>query len=448
MLRFMNMRRSGVRIQRNKLPSTPGVYLMKDVAGKLLYVGKAGNLKRRVESYFSRPHDLRIQKLVSEIRWIDYEKTDTAIEALIREAELIKRFEPPYNVREKDDKSFLYVTITKEQFPRVLLVRGKGLEPEKKVPAPSLTEHPTSRPARKSVGRSARFSARFGPFTSAANIRQALRIIRRIFPWSEHSPSQLFDSQKVGRTRPCFNYQIGLCPGTCIGAISPREYRNNIANLKLFFAGKKKRVVISLTRDMRATSKKLEFEQAEKLRRQIFALQHIQDVALITDDREQFAVGSDTRATRIEGYDISNISGDSAVGSMVVFTNNHPDKDEYRKFKIKTVEGANDVAMLREVLLRRFRHRPPAGGWRLPDLILVDGGAPQVGAALSALRSLHLAIPIVGIAKGPERKRNDIIGLVPLGFAKDTLIRVRDEAHRFAIRYHKHVRKRKFLSAS
>lgn len=433
----------GVKIKKNRLPSTPGVYLMKDAAGKLLYVGKAANLKRRVESYFSRPHDYRIQKLVSEIRWIDYKETDTAIEALIREAELIKKLEPPFNVREKDDKSFLYVTITKEQFPRVFLVRGK--------------DKPTG--------------TVYGPFTSAASIRQALRIIRRIFPWSEHLPvsSEQFAVDRTDKhetkknsplptahrqpptDRPCFNYQIGLCPGTCIGAISSRDYRKNIAHLKLFFAGKKKRLMMSLTRDMRRVSKALEFERAEALRRQIFALKHIQDVALIADDSGQFVslweiprrgtVGSDTHPTRIEGYDISNISGDCAVGSMVVFTNGRLDKNEYRKFKIKTIEGANDVGMLREVLLRRFHHDE----WRKPDLILVDGGAPQVSVARQVLRSLRLAIPIVGIAKGPERKRNDIVGLVPVGFDKTTLIRVRDEAHRFAIRYHKHIRKRNFL---
>ncbi len=170
-----------------KLPETPGVYLMRDAGGHVLYVGKAGNLRRRVSSYFERPHDMRIQALVTKIRSIDYEKTDTALEALIREAELIKTFMPPWNVREKDDKSFLYIEITKEKFPRVVLVRGKDAD----------------------RGR------RFGPFTQASSAREAMRILRRIFTWSTHDP------ETAGKfARPCFDAEIGLCPGTCIGAIT------------------------------------------------------------------------------------------------------------------------------------------------------------------------------------------------------------------------------------
>ncbi len=399
-----------VRIKNGTLPDVPGVYIMKDDSGRILYVGKAANLKRRVSSYFERPHDSRIQKLVSEIGEIDYEETDTAIEALIKEAELIKKLVPPYNIKEKDDKSFLSVVITRERFPRVILARSKDIP-----------EH----------------SARFGPFTSATSIREALRIMRRIFPWSDHV------SESTGKSkRCCFNYQIGLCPGTCCGMADLKEYRNNIKNLTLFFEGKKKRIVQSLSREMSSASKQLDFERAEKVRRQIFSLQHIQDVALVKDDSFDLERGAKEKMpVRIEGYDISNISGDSAVGSMVVFENNKPNKNEYRKFKIRTVAGPDDTGMLREVLQRRFRHPE----WRRPDIILVDGGAPQVGAVRGVLKELSLRIPVIGIAKGPERKRNDIIGLIPPSIDKVTLIRVRDEAHRFAVSYHKRVRSRKFL---
>ena len=221
-----------------------------------------------------------------------------------------------------------------------------------------------------------------------------------------------------------------------------KEYRNNIKNLTLFFEGKKKRIVQSLSREMSSASKQLDFERAEKVRRQIFSLQHIQDVALVKDDSFDLERGAKEKMpVRIEGYDISNISGDSAVGSMVVFENNKPNKNEYRKFKIRTVAGPDDTGMLREVLQRRFRHPE----WRRPDIILVDGGAPQVGAVRGVLKELSLRIPVIGIAKGPERKRNDIIGLIPPSIDKVTLIRVRDEAHRFAVSYHKRVRSRKFL---
>jgi excinuclease ABC subunit C len=412
------------KIPYKSLPETPGVYIMKDADGRVLYVGKAGNLRRRVSSYFERPHDVRIQTLVTKIRRIDHEDTDTALEALILEAELIKKLRPPFNVREKDDKSFLYIEITKEKFPRVLLVRGKDAER----------------------------GLRFGPFTSASSVREAMHILRRIFPWNTHA------QEVIGKLkRPCFDYEVGMCPGTCIGAVTREEYAHTIDHLKLFFAGKKKAVLQSFKKDMAHASRALDFEKAEKLRRRIFALQHIQDTALISENEVLLpaAVGPNVASGpdggdgiyRIEGYDISNISGTDAVGSMVVFENGEPNKDEYRKFKIKTVFGPNDIGMLTEVLERRFgaRHRGDPR-WRLPNLILIDGGLAQANAAKKVLLRAGLRIPIIGIAKGPERKRNDIIGAVPKGVRKETLVHVRDEAHRFAIGYHKNLRRRNFLS--
>jgi excinuclease ABC subunit C len=420
------------KIPYKSLPETPGVYIMKDAAGRVLYVGKAANLRRRVSSYFERPHDVRIQTLVTKIRRIDHENTDTALEALILEAELIKKLRPPFNVREKDDKSFLYIEITKDKFPRVLLVRGKDAER----------------------------GLRFGPFTSASSVREAMHILRRIFPWNTHAP------EVIGKLkRPCFDYEVGMCPGTCIGAITREEYARTIDHLKLFFEGKKKAVLRSFKKDMVRASKALDFEKAEKLRRRIFALQHIQDTALISENEVLLpaaigpgATGSGDGIYRIEGYDISNISGTDAVGSMVVFENGEPNKDEYRKFKIKTVFGPNDIGMLTEVLERRFAHYSTGNGnsgtgreglvhagWRLPNLVLIDGGLAQANAAKKILLRAGLRIPIIGIAKGPERKRNDIIGAVPKGVRKETLVHVRDEAHRFAIGYHKNLRRRNFI---
>jgi len=389
---------------------------MKNSAGRVLYIGKAGNLRRRVSSYLERPapfaqglrmarHDLRIEKLVSEISKVDYEKTDTAIEALILEAKLIKKLAPPYNVREKDDKSFLYVEITREKFPRVLLARGK------------------EKPA----------GARFGPFISASNVREAMKILRRIFPWSTHLENE------VGRRRPCLDYEIGLCPGTCVGAVSREEYLKNIRNLKLFFFGKKKKIISNLESEMKTLSRKLDFERAAKIRGRLFALKHIRDAALIGDERP--SVNSGEKAVRIEGYDISDISGDSAVGSMVVFINCRPSKNDYRKFKIKTLKTPDDVGMMKEVINRRLKNN-----WPLPHLVLVDGGRGQVNAIKSALDKAGLKIPVVGMVKGPERKRTDVIGRVPRGIDLKTLIRVRDEAHRFAIAYHKKLRGIRFFA--
>jgi excinuclease ABC subunit C len=409
-----------------KFPETPGVYVMKDAAGKVLYVGKAANLRRRVASYFECPHDIRIQTLVSRIAAIDLNITDTALEALILEAELIKKLRPPFNVREKDDKSFLYVEIeSRERFPRVLLVRGKDAER----------------------------GTRYGPFTSASSAREAMRILRRIFPWNAHA------QEHVGKMkRPCFDYEVGLCPGTCIGAVTREEYAaHTIAPLKLFFAGGKKKVLAMFEKEMKAAAKGLDFERAARLRRRMFALKHVQDSTLISEsevlvpaaiDPNARGGGADAGPYRIEGYDISNISGTAAVGSMVVFEDGEPNKDEYRKFRIRSIEGPNDIGMLTEVLERRFSsaHREKgAHAWRMPNLVLIDGGLAQANAAKKVLLRAGFRIPVLGIAKGPERKRNDIIGAVPKGVRKETLVRVRDEAHRFAIGYHKKLRGSNFL---
>jgi excinuclease ABC subunit C len=409
------------------LPDTPGVYLMKDGRGRILYIGKAGNLRRRVASYFLRPHDSRIEKLVLEIGKIDYRKTDTALEALILEASLIKKYLPPYNIREKDDKSFLYVEITKEKFPRVLLARGR--ERSQRTPS-GAGEH-------------------YGPFVSASNVREALRIIRRIFPFSVH-PSTSLRASPSGGKRPCpeshrkgcFDYEIGLCPGTCIGAVERDEYLKNIRNIKLLFRGKKKTILKDLNKDMKAASGKLEFEKAAKIRRQIFALQHVQDVALISDEEirnSKFEIRNS--AQRIEGYDISNISGDAAVGAMVVFLGGKPDKSGYRVFKIRTIKKSDDVGMLKETLCRRLNHSE----WPLPDVILIDGGKGQVNGVRQVLDEFGLKLPVVGIAKGAKRKKNEFIGSIPYNLSPVTLVRVRDEAHRFAKNRHEELRNRSFL---
>lgn len=407
------------------LPVTPGVYVMKNARGAVMYVGKAVNLKRRVASYFLRPQNDRIEALVWEISKIDYVATDSGLEALILEAKLIKRWEPKYNIREKDGKSFLYVEFGRGAYPSVRMVRGT---------------HEVR-------------GTRFGPFVSASSLRSALGIIRRIFPWSDHPVPEFTapSAQNKKRTRyiagpdkpfsavqskPCFNYQIGLCPGTCIGAVTRAEYAANIRNLKLFFRGEKKRIMQSLEREMHAAAKATNFEHAERLKRQIFALQHIQDVATVKEDdigiiegpallaRRSFAKAG----SRVEGYDISNISGTSAVGAMVVFTDGRPEKAEYRLFNIRTVTGSDDVGMMREVLERRLENKK----WPLPDLILVDGGEGHVNMANAVLLSRKLDIPVVGLAKGADRKNNRFVGDIPPKISEKTLISVRDEAHRFS----------------
>jgi len=437
--------------QLKKIPETSGVYYMKNRHGNVIYVGKAVNLKRRVSSYFGKAHDTRIEKMVSEIATIDFKVTSSALEALILESNEIKRLMPAYNVRERDDKSFLYLVFTKEMFPKPEFVRGHEL-------------------ARFGA---THFSAVYGPYLSAASIRAALKILRKIFPYSTDSEKQ---------KRPCFYYHLKLCPGVCVGVIEAKEYHKNIRHLEMVFAGKKEGLVKELKRAMKIASKSEHFEDAGKMRNQIFALEHIQDVAVLTREavfspspregerlvpRSFSEEGEGVGQTidifgRIEGYDISNISGAEAVGSMVVFEDGEPAKNEYRKFKIKTVKGINDVAMMKEVLQRRFfrlsRHPERSEGtlahasqkWPLPDLILVDGGWGQMNVAREVLRENHLDIPLVGIAKGFRRKQDR-----PIFDSKNVelerivaqytqiLINVRDEAHRFAVSYHRHRMRRR-----
>ncbi|MDO8617862.1 MAG: excinuclease ABC subunit UvrC [Candidatus Uhrbacteria bacterium] len=404
-----------IKLKNQTLPDSPGVYLMKNEKGKVIYVGKATSIKRRVTSYFTHPHDARIQEMVSQIRVIDYIETRSVIEALIVEANLIKHYWPPFNVLQKDNKSFLYLVITKEDFPKPLLIRGTDLE----------------------EGSIRQYKAVFGPYTSAVSLRAALDLIRKIFPWSTCSS---------GQKRPCFYVHLKQCPGVCINAIDKQSYAKTIRDLIKFFQGKKDGLLRQYRREMNRAAKDHRFEQAAHLRNKIFALEHIQDVAILKRENDPHNVlPSVNLFGRIEGYDISHISGTSSVASMVVFENGAPAKTEYRKFRIKSVVGSNDVASIREVIIRRFKHM-----WRRPDLILIDGGLPQVHAVEAALSS---SIPVIGLAKGEKRKRNDLVcsrenrelchACEPY---KDILIRVRDEAHRFALVYHRKLRGKGMLA--
>jgi excinuclease ABC subunit C len=384
------------------LPENPGVYLFKH-QNEVVYIGKAGNLKRRVKSYFSSK-EKRVLKIREKIEDIDFIKTDTVIEALIKEAELIKKYKPILNIKENDDRSFLYVVTTKDVYPRVLLLRGKDVEKEK---------------IRKI----------FGPFVYALEIREALKIIRKIFPYSTHT------EKEVERGVFCFYYQINLCPGNCGKRIDKKEYLKNIRKIELFFEGGKKRIISLLEKEMEKESKLLNFEKADELKRKVNALKFIQDTALIKKKKEE-----KQNDFRIEGYDISHISGRFTVGAMVVFKNNVPDKKEYRLFKVRTIENQNDTGAIKEILKRRFKNN-----WDLPNLILIDGGKGQVSAVKEVLNEEGIFIPVIGIAKGKDRKKEEVIGEIPSNVKKEVLLRVQEEAHRFAISYHRKLRKKEFL---
>jgi excinuclease ABC subunit C len=409
-----------VKVKDGKLPSKPGVYLMKDASGEILYIGKATSLKSRVESYFTHPRDDRIQEMVSKIASIDYIEQPTAIEALFLEASLIKRYLPYYNVLEKDDKSFSYLVITKEEYPRPFILRATDFDDAS----------------------SGSYKAVYGPFKSARAVRASLDIIRKAIPWSSCTP---------GQKRACFYHHLKQCPGVCINAITPRDYAKIIRDLMLFFNGGRREIVRRYEKEMKEASKSQKYEIAAELRNRLYALEHIQDVSVLSKDDPKAHIETHNNEGlslgRIEGYDISNISGTSATGSMVVFKHGSPVKGFYRKFKIRTVLGPDDYASLREVLRRRFRHSE--NGWEWPDLVLIDGGAGQVSSALEVIANLQTAraIPVIGLAKGPDRDKDELV--IPPAFLalkeslekhKDILVHVRDESHRFAIAYHRKLR--------
>lgn len=427
-----------VKIQNGELPDAPGVYFHYDEGGKLLYVGKATSLKKRVGSYFTKAHDARIGELVGKIRRIDYLQTPTVIEALVLEANQIKANEPPYNVMLRDDKSFLYLCITNDEFPRPILLRGQDLE--------RIGVRPFERTLSAAAKR--KFIAVFGPYVSARSLKTALELIRRGIPWSTCFPPHL-----SGTTRPCFDAQIGKCPGVCSGAIDKKSYRKIIKNLILFFEGKKERITSSMRKEMEQASKKGQFELAAKLRDELFALEHIQDVALITREDEASTLplqdidtGHINALGRIEAYDIAHISGTSAVAAMTVFENGKPAKNEYRKFRIKSFEGSDDVRAMEEIMRRRFSH----DDWPRADLLVIDGGEGQVNRVREVLAEMEIKVPVIGIAKGFDRKQDRLVydqtngDLRRVADAfKETLQKVRDEAHRFAGSYHRVLRARK-----
>ncbi|MFA5945294.1 MAG: UvrB/UvrC motif-containing protein [Patescibacteria group bacterium] len=439
-----------VKIMNGELPDAPGVYFHYDGEGKLLYVGKATSLKKRVGSYFTKAHDARIGELVSKIRRIDYIQTPTVIEALVLEANQIKAHEPPYNVMLLDDKSFLYLCITNDEFPRPVLMRGLDLE--------RLGIRPFERTLSASAKR--KFIAVYGPFVSGRSLKTALKLIRRGIPWSicepPTPPVPLLERggahHPEPRARLCFDAQLGKCPGVCTGAIDKKSYKKIVKYLMYFFEGKKTRIINSIRKDMETASKKGEFELAAKLRDELFALEHIQDVALITREDEASTLplqdidtGHINALGRIEAYDIAHISGTSSVAAMTVFENGKPAKDEYRKFRIKSFEGSDDVRAMEEIMRRRFSH----DDWPRADLLVIDGGEGQVNRVREVLAELEIKVPVIGIAKGFDRKQdrlvfdqtNSDLRRVAEAF-KETLQKVRDEAHRFAGSYHRVLRAR------
>jgi len=545
------------------LPDKPGVYLMRDMDRRVIYVGKAVSLKNRVRSYFheSADHTAKTQRLVGDIADLEWIVTGSELEALVLECELIKRYRPRYNIRLKDDKRYPYIKVTlQEDFPRFYVVRKMQQD-------------------------GARY---FGPFTSSQAVYQSLDLLRRLFPYRTCNRDITGEDR-----RPCLYYHIERCPGPCIGAVDEESYRESIEHACLFLEGKHEEIIPQLEADMRVAAADLRFEDAARVRDQVEAIRriierqrivsgHLHDhdfVALARadgqacvqvffvrggkligreyfvltgtqdeDDRElmasflkqfydeaamippeilvptdlddlaviqqwlrskrgrkavikvphrgdkrdilamatenavetlerlraewdadtnrqtqalaevQEALGLATPPARIECYDISNLQGTLSTGSMVVFVHGVPQKSDYRRFRIKTVTGADDYASMAEVLRRRFARarqdlESPAPGRRenrwaiMPDLVLIDGGKGQLRAARQAMAEMGVDhIPVAGLAKREEElfvaDRGSPVVLPKNSEGLYLVQRVRDEAHRFAVSYHRQLRRK------
>lgn len=419
------------------LPDTPGVYLFKDAEGRLLYVGKALNLRKRVASYFpptrpggrhpGRPHEAKIQVLIRHVAAIETIQTGSEAEALLYEASLIKERQPKYNVSFRDDKSYPLIKVTVEEtFPRVFIGRG------------------TAEPGVTGIG----------PFTNAALLRQALAAVRRIFP---------FRTCRTLPARPCLDYYMGLCAAPCAGKISRDDYRAMLERVFRVLQGQKADVLTELTQQMQAASAAQRYEDAARLRDQITALSELAvrprrflPSEALDDVRRLLQLP--TLPRRIEGFDISNLHGQSAVGAMVTFVDGQPDKTAYKRFKIRTVAGIDDYAMMQEVVRRRFSYKglgmaqSPKETEPKPDLVLIDGGKGHVAAAKQVLDELGVALPLVGLAKEFEQLflpgHTEPVVLPPTSRALHLLQRVRDEAHRFAIGYHRRLRGQRALRSA
>ena len=406
--------------QPSKIPQSPGVYFFTK-SKTILYVGKAANLKARLNSYFRNPSaggqtSLKTKSLLKEASSVSWEILDSETEALIKESELIKKYQPKYNVLMRDDKQYFFVAITKEKYPRIYLTHQTPKGPEY-----------------------------IGPFTDGAAIKSVLKLLRRAFSYCT-----------CGRPHKnlCLNSRIGKCLGFCCTdkiEEKPEIYKKNINSIKKILTGKNKSLLKTLKKEMKKLSSSQKYEEAGKIRDQINSLEKIfAHKEIIFKDsvaesqkalRLLESILKIKNIKRIEAYDIANIQGEHAYGSMAVFIEGSPAKDLYRIFKIKTVSGSNDVAMLKEVITRRFQHKE----WEYPDVILVDGGKQQMNAVLNPIPST-LAPKIVALTKNKKHTGDHIyisgraqplpLGAIPLPL-KNLLLNLDSEAHRFAIRHYR-----------
>lgn len=413
-----------------RTPEGEGVYIFWNDKN-VIYIGKSKSLKSRLDSYLSAFLSPKTSQLVAETKFLSTIRSSSELEALLLEALLIKTYLPKYNIQLKDDKHPLYIIITKEHYPRVLTARKGGLE---------------------------NASVSFGPFPSSATVKSVLKLLRKIFPFSQH---------KLGK-RACLYSQIGLCD-PCPNIIENeknqsekrllrKKYLKNISQIRQFLKGRFKTVRDSLEKEMRNYSKSENFEDAKKLRAQIEKLDYItQPVTsaelfidnpnLVADTRKKEIaelgkiiaprIPYFTKAMRIECFDVAHLGGSYPTASMVTFVDGEPEKKLYRNFRIRQKKGSDDISSMKEVVRRRIRNF----SWGAPDLVIVDGGKGQVGIFNEALKPYK--IPVVGIAKRfevliipPSHAQVKYIEIKLTGAPLNLVQRLRNEAHRFARRYH------------
>lgn len=411
------------------LPTDPGIYQFFDDQGNLLYVGKSISIRKRVASYFAKSNlGPKTNQLVAKIADIKYIKVTSEFEALLLESNLIRQYQPFYNTISKDDKSPIYIRITNGDVPLIELTR-------------------------KTPPSSSKRSFIKGPFPSAKTTRQILRSIRRIFPYCHHKNPK----------KPCLFVHLGLCPYPYQGSEAKQQYEKTIKNIKNLLSGKSKQLVRDLRNEMVAYSKDERFEKANMIKNQLQKLEYVTttyrlpreylEQPTLVDDltktrlvdlKEKLSLAKVPR--RIECYDISNISGKLATGSMVVFLSGRPQKDQYRRFKIKFKNTPDDFEMIRETLARRFKN-----SWPEADLIIVDGGKGQLSAAVEIAKKYSKSMPIISLAKKLEEiyipNKPEPIKLPKESPARQLAQALRDEAHRFAITYHRLLRSKAFVTS-
>lgn len=403
-----------------RFPAKPGVYTFKNTHGAPLYIGKAANLKSRLSAY-PKTADVRIQRMIEIAESIEFQETDSDIEALILESQLIKRHKPQFNIVMRDDKQYFYVIVTSDEFPRLVVTHQPILGLGKR--AQSIGRKRTLSPHLYALTRNI-----VGPFTDGSSLKATLRILRRLFPYCTCTQKH--------HVR-CLNAHIGKCPGYCclkVPATSAQKaaYRRNIGIIRDILQGKRSRLVKALDHD---------------------AIRRVFRNAQIN-----VRMAHKEAPGRVEGYDIAHIQGQHATGAMIVFTDGAPDTSQYRLFTIKTVTGADDTAMLKEVLIRRFNHHGPdapvEAQWPLPDLIVVDGGKAQLNVVVQSLKIKNstLKIPVIALTKDDRHRGSHIyttssktptpLATLPVD-TRDLILAVDAEAHRFAIAHYRKLHRKR-----